>query len=378
MPAVSSVGGNSPTSRPSIPAFGMEPPRETKEDESHDDVAELPSLAHPHDGLFRYAFGRPEHAAGELAFALGEDIAQRIEWTTLELVAGSYVDEALRQSESDLLYSVRLGGHETLIYVLFEHQSSNDPWMPLRLLGYMHAIWARWVRDGATPERGLPAILPVVLHHGAEGWTAPRRFSELFRLADDARSVLSPHLVDFRFALDDLTLLAPDAVKARWSLTDFARLVLLLLQRARTSPDLLSDLAGFVSEIRALARTEAGRRDLGVAFRYALFVGDPPLLGLRRLLRDTAGARLEEEIVTTAEKLIAEGEARGRAEGEAKGEARGLAKGRGETLERQLRLEFGPLSDEVTRRLGCASIEELDRIAERILFAGTVEEVFGG
>lgn len=76
--------------------------------------------------------------------------------------------------------------------------------------------------------------------------------------------------------------------------------------------------------------------------------------------------------MTTAERLIAEGEAKGRAAGRAEGEARGRA----ETLARQLRLKFGVLSDDATRRLASASIEELDRFAERILSAATLDEVF--
>ena len=152
----------------------MEPPDESKKAGSLADVLDVPSLHHPHDSLFRWTFGRPEHAAGELAFVLGDDLARHIDWTSLALVPGSYVDEALRQSESDLLYSVRLHGYETLLYLLFEHQSSSDPFMPLRLLGYMQAIWATRLREGGTAAEGLPPIIPVVLHHGTSGWTAPR------------------------------------------------------------------------------------------------------------------------------------------------------------------------------------------------------------
>ena len=60
----------------------------------------------------------------------------------------------------------------------------------------------------------------------------------------------------------------------------------------------------------------------------------------------------------------------------AEGEAAGIAKGRVETLVKQLTLKFGP---SVPRQQAgaIASIEELDRIAERILSAGTLREVFG-
>ncbi len=34
-----------------------------------------------------------------------------------------------------------------MLYLLFEHQSTPDPWMPLRLLGYKKDIWARQFHD---------------------------------------------------------------------------------------------------------------------------------------------------------------------------------------------------------------------------------------
>lgn len=62
----------------------------------------------------------------------------------------------------------------------------------------------------------------------------------------------------------------------------------------------------------------------------------------------------------------------------AESEARGEAKGRRLTLAKQLQLKFGPLSDEVRARLDGADEASLDEFAERILFATTVEGVFGG
>jgi len=65
------------------------------------------------------------------------------------------------------------------------------------------------------------------------------------------------------------------------------------------------------------------------------------------------------------------------AQGEAKGEARGEARGRATLLLKQLALRFGSLPDESIDRVRSASIEELDRIAERILTANSIEEVLG-
>ena len=65
-----------------------------------------------------------------------------------------------------------------------------------------------------------------------------------------------------------------------------------------------------------------------------------------------------------------------RHEGEALGRREGEALGRRELLLRLLSLKFGALSDEVRARLEGGSREEVERWAERVLSAGSLEEVF--
>ena len=69
-----------------------------------------------------------------------------------------------------------------------------------------------------------------------------------------------------------------------------------------------------------------------------------------------------------------------RAEGMGKGVEMGMAEGvkTGEraVLIRQLNLRFGPLSDETLMRLNDAGQQQLETWADRILDAGTLDEVF--
>ena len=127
------------------------------------------------------------------------ELVAQMDLGSLALAAGSFVDEALREQHTDLLYSVRLAGRPARVYVLFEHQSSGDTWMALRLLKYMLRIWEAGVADGA--ER-LPVIVPVVLHHGDTGWRASTRFEGLVDLVPEA-APFTPH---FGFVLDDLAV----------------------------------------------------------------------------------------------------------------------------------------------------------------------------
>ena len=72
-------------------------------------------------------------------------------------------------------------------------------------------------------------------------------------------------------------------------------------------------------------------------------------------------------IISAYDELIAEGWVQGEAVGEAKGKA--------ELLLKQLKLKFGPLPRGTEARLLLVP-ERLDELAERLLSAQTLEEVF--
>ncbi|MFO0715101.1 MAG: Rpn family recombination-promoting nuclease/putative transposase [Sandaracinus sp.] len=50
----------------------------------------------PHDALFKAVFSLPEHAEAELRAVLPARLARRIDWSTLALAGGSFIDEALK------------------------------------------------------------------------------------------------------------------------------------------------------------------------------------------------------------------------------------------------------------------------------------------
>lgn len=160
-------------------------------------MADTDDLHLPHDKLFSAAFSVPENAAALLQSQLPPAVAEAITWTELAPLPGSFVDSQFRTSHTDLLFSAPLAGQEGLIYLLFEHQSSPDPLLPLRLLRYLTRIWERCIKDArGTP---LPVILPVVLSQNAEVWNVPTQLSELLNLPPPLADALSPFIPDFKY-----------------------------------------------------------------------------------------------------------------------------------------------------------------------------------
>ncbi|WP_029006947.1 Rpn family recombination-promoting nuclease/putative transposase [Azospirillum halopraeferens] len=91
-------------------------------------------------------------------------------------------------------------GEAAFLYALVEHKSTLDPGLPLLLLGYMVRIWQRTVGRDPAAVRALPAILPLVVYHGARAWTVPTAFRDLIAADDSVRR----HHLDFAYVLADL------------------------------------------------------------------------------------------------------------------------------------------------------------------------------
>lgn len=67
----------------------------------------MADIHQPHDRLFRAVFSDAREAASLLQVALPDTVRNSFDWRTLTLVEGTFIDEDLRESQSDLLYEVR-------------------------------------------------------------------------------------------------------------------------------------------------------------------------------------------------------------------------------------------------------------------------------
>ena len=70
------------------------------------------------------------------------------------------------------------------------------------------------------------------------------------------------------------------------------------------------------------------------------------------------------------------GRLEGKEEGMQQGKEEGMQDEAIKLLERQIKRRFGPISEETRHRLQSADIEQLERWADNILDAQTLEEVF--
>ncbi|WP_437946494.1 Rpn family recombination-promoting nuclease/putative transposase [Sorangium sp. So ce296] len=320
----------------------------------------------PHDALFKSTFSQPAHAAGALQQALPAALAARIDFGSLELQPGSFIDEALAASHSDLLFTARLEQTSLFLYVLFEHQSTTHPLMAFRLLAYMVRIWQRHLERHPEATR-LPAILPVVLHHDETCWSAAVSFQELLDVPPGTLALMAEHVPQFRFVLDDISKEEDDALRAR-AMTALGRLVLWCFRLARDPRDLEERVSAWREVLREVHQAPDGVAALRRVWHYIFIVVNPsePEKLLPRLLA-AAGPEFKEEMVTVADYLHEQGRLAGEREGRLEGQR--------STLLRLLGLRFGELPEPIEARIRAADAGQIEGWTDRVLTAPTLDDV---
>lgn len=257
------------------------------------------SLHQPHDKLFKLGFSDPATAAAFLREQIPSRISTAIDWENLKLLPGTFIDPRFRAHESDLLFSAPLPECEVRIYLLFEHQTTEDKAIALRLLRYMVSIWEK--SPSGTP---LPPILPVVLAQNDREWMMRPELGALFDLPDHLANDLNAFLPDFEFRLVQLAKIPFDAIQGTPS-----GVVVLRTLKAERSGKLLEPA---VWDEPLLAQIP---RALFEAFVLYLSNADIDNEAMGRNLRSIQAPELRNTAMTFAQKLRQEGRQEGHQEG---------------------------------------------------------------
>lgn len=316
-------------------------------------------ISNPHDRYFREQFSRIEVARSFFREYLPSELAQAIDWKTFRLAPGDFVQKALHNRKTDILYQTRIDDREGYCYLHFEHQRSVDPQMAFRLLIYMVNIWEQHQKQHPE-EKTIPLIVPMVLYQGERNWSAPLDLHDLLKVP----GYLKPYLPGFSYLLMDLSSYSDEQIKGEL----FVQLALQVMKHV-DSPDLMltleQKLFPFVVE---LFGTKTGLEAIKTMLYYLSNSSDH--LDKDRVIRLFTEAPLDkmgaEVIMTLAEQWRQEGE------------EKGIEKGKIGIVSRQLTIRFRDDAEQWLERLKELSADELDIVSERLLTAGSIADVFSG
>jgi hypothetical protein len=311
----------------------------------------------------RLAFEAPPDATALLRELLPPSVREAIAWETLEGAGGSFVDRALADRHSDLLFVARLRTREPMLaYLLLEHQSTNDPAMPLRMLAYETRLWSR-LRKAQPDLAWLPPILGVLVSHPPGGWTSACAFEQLLAPEVVAIPGLTALVPRFSMVVEDLAARSDAELQGR-ALPPFQRVALWLLRDARDPMRLLRGFDGWASTILEAGRTRSGADAIEVLIKYLYEILEPVYFDMLRAKLVELGTHSREIAMTIAEYLQEQGRKEGQREG------------RVATLRSQLVYKLGPLDAAAEAHLEAATSEDLDRYVRRVLTADSLAAIF--
>lgn len=197
-----------------------------------------------------------------------------------------------------------------MLYLLFEHQTTVNRIMPLRMLGYLSEIWLNHLESGSLP---LPPILPLVLHQGPEPWHVSTNFADLIACPDGLEAELGYFLPKFHHALFDLTQHQPKDEEPEGEL----RVVLQLMKMARGKQQLLQFFDWLGREVSAISTPL-----FKLCLLYALHNEED--LDVEEIFRKlTPNPHLKSTAMTTAQALIEKGLTQGLSQGLSQGLTKG-------------------------------------------------------
>lgn len=312
----------------------------------------------PHDALFHAAFSTTARATDLLRHLLPEEIAVQVDWRTLRVIEGTFIDAALRKRFTDLLFSANLRGRRTALYVLIEHRSFGDRLVALSLAEYTTRILRHLAAE--IPGELLPPVVPLVIQHGP-GARGPRSLRELIDLSGLPESLIRAHL-DLSFLLRDLTAMAVEEIVA-WKARADTRLALLHLKKVPYEPSTSRLLLSWADLYREVTEDPGAAHLLDQLVSYVAEHASEDRATILAAY-DTIHPMTKELFMPLAEKWRQEGR----------------QEGHEITLRSTLRIiaeeRFGPLSEAVVARIETVAVEELERLTRRIVHVKSPDELF--
>lgn len=326
----------------------------------------------PHDRFFKTAMSDIRVAKAFFEHYLPASIRSEVDLNSLELCPNSYIDQTLDLSSSDVLYKVTIAGKTAFLYLLCEHQSSVDHFMPLRIWEYIVSIWRDHLKQ--TQSKTLPLVVPLVFYHGSRPYNGPQDIRDLIQAPQELieKILFKPfHLIDMHHIADETLR------EQRWvGIMAFvmkhisAREFMVFIQSFSDMLQFLQQESRAIGYIEALLKyiVEAGNTDQPKA------VADI----LREGLSNPGG-----EIVSIADKLVEMGREEGRAEVQSiadklkeMGREEGIQTGELSILVRQLKRKFGLIPPIYQKRIQEADSEQLLHWADKILEAQNLDALF--
>lgn len=271
---------------------------------------------HPHDAMFKASFQRKDLVQGFLRTVLPQNLLEQLQLEGMALDNNSYVDESLKHSFSDVVWTIPYAQGAVDAVFLFEHKRQRDKYALFQMLQYMLAIWKQDVKG----RKQLRPLVPILVYQGKVKWS-PGGFEKLF---GHKKTLLEQFVPNFNYIFVDLQRLSFEHLAQQ--LDKLPYLGLLLLAKV-DEPNLV--------ELMAEAWNQAGQSSFSFDadyyrqwLTYMLYnAKQEPNYVYSTFYQKLKDEAMKAKVKSTAEQLIDMGIAKGIVQGIEKGMEKGMEKG---------------------------------------------------
>ena len=317
-------------------------------------------LTRPHDALFKDALSKKENAQSFLENYLPKHILNLIDLEELQIEKDSYVTKELEEYYSDLVYKVKINNREGYIYLLLEHKSYYERYLPLQLLEYMVQMWRLKIKqyiekeEPKVDEFKLPIIIPLVIYHGEKRLSKPLNLTEIIDIPESKMKIYIP---DYEYHLYDIPSYKDEELKGNVEL----RLMEWLFKYIR-KPEFKDKFIEFLKSIPKENLLGDFILTVGIYVISASKITSEELIEIYdKYVPNIQGG----QVMGTLQMLVEEG----RKEGEKEGRKEGKRDAVIEILEER----FGSVPEEI--REAVQSIDNLSQLSFLVIKASTIENI---
>ncbi len=240
-----------------------------------------------HDKFFQKALANPFVVREFFNMHLPPHIKALFSPTTLTLENDSFIEPNLKESITDVLFSVKINNSESYLYLLLEHQSSSDHFMAFRLFKYMLNIAERHSNLYPSSKK-FPFIYPLVFFNDNQKYTAPLNLWDLFENSELVKATWSND-----YQLIDLQNIADEKLKENPWLA-----VLQILMKYIHEPNLFDKWQEISNCLTIVASSNTGIDYIKSALSYSLTkIEQTDKIELENILKTFLNPKVEEEIM---------------------------------------------------------------------------------
>ncbi len=147
-----------------------------------------------HDSGYKKLFSNKTIFRQLIETFVTENWVKELDFDNCETIDKSFISAHYKETESDLIYKLKLKNRDVYFYILMEFQSGVDYFMALRLLNYITNFYMDYVFSNKNVKI-LPPIFPIMLYNGDRKWDAPVNIADLI----EGNALLGKYAINFEY-----------------------------------------------------------------------------------------------------------------------------------------------------------------------------------